>query len=162
MIKVANIYVSEDGCGPYTLSICGGADAAYFKVIGKELYFDENRFSSTPNTTTTTQTTTVNPNSINMFFTTAPHNSYVFGTGSSCVFSFGTVQVVVAINNQVISNPQLSYQWQENINGVWTNIAGATSSSFGNYRSFNYVRLNVTYQTKTITSGQVRGYCSIV
>lgn len=57
MIKVADIYVSNDGCGPYTISVCGGVDASYFKVIGKELYFDEDKFNNPP-TTTTTQTTT--------------------------------------------------------------------------------------------------------
>ena len=38
MIKVANINISADNCGPYVITLTG-ADAIYFKVINKELYF---------------------------------------------------------------------------------------------------------------------------
>jgi len=161
MIKVADIYVSEDGCGPYTISVCGGADASYFKVIGKSLYFDEDKFSASAPSTTTSSTTT-NPNLINMFFIAGPYNSYVYGFNPK--FSFGNIQVLVFENNgqEPVSNPTLSYQWQEKINNVWINIPNATSSYLTNYTSSNYVRALVTYKTKTIISGAVRGYASII
>lgn len=38
MIKIANINISEDNCGPYVIKLLGN-DAQYFKVVGKELYF---------------------------------------------------------------------------------------------------------------------------
>ena len=37
MIKVANINISADNCGPYVITLTG-VDATYFKVINKELY----------------------------------------------------------------------------------------------------------------------------
>jgi len=159
MIKVADIYVSEDGCGPYTLSVCGGVDISYFKIIGKSLYFDENGFSDNVVNSTTTSSTTINPNLINMFFTAGPYNSYVYGLSPK--FNFGNIQVMVFVAGQLISNPQLSYQWQEKVNNVWINIPNATLSSLTNYTKYNYVRVLVTYQTKTITSNAVRGYAAI-
>lgn len=38
MIKVADLNISADNCGPYVITLTG-ADAVYFKVINKELYF---------------------------------------------------------------------------------------------------------------------------
>lgn len=38
MRKVANINISEDGCGTYVLKLLG-ADAQFFKIIDKDLYF---------------------------------------------------------------------------------------------------------------------------
>ncbi len=158
MIKVADIYVSEDGCGPYTITVCGGADAIHFKVIGKSLYFDEDKFSASTSSTTTSSTTT-NPNLINMFFTAGPYNSYVYGLNPR--FSFGNLQVLVFESGQSVSNPALSYQWQEKVNDVWTNIPNAILSSLTNYTKYNYVRVLVTYKTKTIISGAVRGYAAM-
>ena len=160
MIKVADIYVSEDGCGPYTVTVCGGTDASYFKVIGKSLYFDENKFSSLSPTSTSSTTTTINPSFINMFITAGPYNSYVYGFNPK--FSFSIVSIVVYENGQLISNPQLSYQWQELVSGTWVNIPNATGSSLNNYTKSNSVRASITYKNKTIFSSSVRGYASIV
>jgi len=172
MIKVADIYVPEDGCGPYTLSICGGIDAAYFKVIGKELYFDENKFNDKPTittTTTTTQTTTIDPNLIQILLS-GPYNDIQYCVGQ--VTSNFYVEVGAIVGNTYISNPQqVSYQWQESLNNsspilsvdaLWNDIPGQTSSSLRNYTkaSFrNYVRVKVTYQGKTVISQAARGYC---
>lgn len=38
MIKVADINISDDGCGLYVLELTG-SDASLFKIINKELYF---------------------------------------------------------------------------------------------------------------------------
>jgi hypothetical protein len=174
MIKVADIYVPEDGCGPYALSICGGVDAAYFKVIGKELYFDEDKFKNTPvvTTTTTTQTTTIDPNRIQIILS-GPYDDiqYCVGRATSNFY----VEVGAIIGNEYISNPQqVSYQWQESlnksspilsVNAIWNDIPGQTSSSLRNYTkaSFsNYVRVKVTYQGKTVISRAARGYCVMV
>lgn len=160
MIKVADIYVSNDGCGPYTISACGGVDASYFKVIGKELYFDEDKFNNAPITTTTTQTTTIDPNLVYLIFTTEPSNDYQYGV--RCTFDFSVVVEALTIpTRQLITNPQLSYQWQENINGFWIDISGATSDSLFYNKSNTYVRVKVTYQNQTIISREVRGYCVI-
>jgi hypothetical protein len=155
MIKVADIYVSEDGCGPYTITVCGGVDAIHFKVIGKSLYFDEDKFSTSISSTTTSSTTT-NPNLINMFFTSGPNDTYVYNVTPN--FSFGNLRISVFESGQPVSNPALSYQWQEQINGVWINIPNSISSSLSNYTKYNYVRVLVTYKTKTIISRAVRGY----
>jgi len=171
MIKVADIYVPEDGCGPYALSICGGVDAAYFKVIGKELYFDENKFNDKPvvTTTTTTQTTTINPNLIQILLS-GPYNDIQYCVGKAPANFY--VEVAAIIGNEYISNPQqVSYQWQESlnnsstilsVNALWNDIPGETSSSLRNYAKasfFNYVRVKVTYQGKTVISQSARGYC---
>jgi len=163
MIKVADIYVSEDGCGPYTFTVCGGADASYFKVIGKSLYFDEDKFATVIQTTTQTTTNpNVNNPVVQILITTNIYNSYKNCIGSMSMFNFGPVGAVVKNGNTLITNPQLSYQWQEQLNGTWTNISGAISSSLGNYNKFNYVRVIITYQNTSVISGPVRGYCSIV
>ena len=36
MIKIADIYISDDGCGDFILRLQGN-DAAYFKIINKEV-----------------------------------------------------------------------------------------------------------------------------
>ena len=38
MIKIADIFVSDDGCGNYVLRL-RGTDAAYFTISNKQLYF---------------------------------------------------------------------------------------------------------------------------
>lgn len=158
MIKVADIYVSDDGCGPYTISVCGGSDASYFKIIGKSLYFDEDQFIITINPTTTNPPTTINPSSINMFFASRPYNSYVYGLSPR--FYFDNIRVLVYVDGVLVQNPQLSYQWQEQINNTWTNILNATQESLF-YNKLNYVRVIVTHQTKSITSPAVRGFASM-
>jgi hypothetical protein len=173
MIKVTDIYVPEDGCGPYTLSICGGVDAAYFKVIGKELYFDENKFNDKPTvttTTTTTRTTTIDPNLIQILLS-GPYDDIEYCVGQSASNFYVEV---IAFLNEYVPNPEVSYQWQESLNNsspilsvdaIWNDIPGQTSSSLRNYTkaSFrNYVRVKVTYQGKTVISRAARGYCVMV
>lgn len=157
-MKVADIYVPEDGCGPYALSICGGVDAAYFKVIGKELYFDENKFNDKPvvTTTTTTQTTTIDPNLIQILLS-GPYNDVKWCVGITDSNFY--VEVAAIINFKYISKPQVSYQWQENINGNWVDLSGKTSNILINYPKINNVRVKVTCQGKTVISQAARGYC---
>lgn len=64
LTKVADIYVSDDGCSPYTVEICGGANADKFKIIGKELYYVCEVLTTTttiPPVTTVSPVTTIPP-----------------------------------------------------------------------------------------------------
>lgn len=58
LIKVSDIIVSQDGCGPYKL-VLGGPDASFFRIIDGALYFDKDLVPTT--TTTTTTGTTISP-----------------------------------------------------------------------------------------------------
>lgn len=60
LIKVSDIIVSQDGCGPYKL-VLGGPDASFFRIIDGALYFDKDLVPTT--TTITTTSTTTSPTS---------------------------------------------------------------------------------------------------
>jgi hypothetical protein len=122
MIKVADIYVSEDGCGPYNISVCGGADASYFKIIGKSLYFDESQFITT--TTSTPSTPLSSPRNV----TAQPLWNATFG-------SYALVSWTAPLSNG--GSPITDYLIQYNRNNTgWFNANdGISSQTFGTVRN---------------------------
>jgi len=56
LIKVSDIIISQDGCGPYRI-VLGGPDASFFRIIDNKLYFNQSLLTTTTVTSTTSTTT---------------------------------------------------------------------------------------------------------
>jgi hypothetical protein len=108
LIKVSDIIVSDDGCGPYRL-VLGGPDASFFKIIDEKLYFDKDLITTTTLTTTTTSSPTTQTTNVPSSTTVSPI------TTSTTLTSTSTTSTTL----NPISAPYSITFYQEGSTNIW-------------------------------------------